>query len=74
MIEEVSNRFKLANEANGRMSPYSVANMKELLKSTKDIVQYYRIATSLEFHDLVTEMQKQPNFTIINDLILNKKI
>ncbi len=73
-IEEVSNRFKLANESSGRMSAQAVSNMKQLLKLTKDIGQYYRIATSLEFHDLIAEMQKQSYFSIVNDLILNKKI
>jgi hypothetical protein len=74
MIEEVSNRFRRASDASNRLGPQAVLNMKKLLKGLKDIGQYYRIVSMLDFQDCVDEMQKDVNFSIVNDLILNKKI
>lgn len=75
MIEEVSNRFKRASGSSTKLSAQSVLNMKKLLKSClKDIGQFYRIISMLEFQDCVDEMQKDANFSIVSDLISNKKI
>ncbi len=71
IIEEVSNRYKLSNE---NMSDQSKLNMKSLLKYCKDITQYYRLSSSLEFKDCIAEIQTRNYSSIINDLILNKKI
>lgn len=75
MIEEVSNRFKRASDSSTKLSAQSVLNMKKLLKSgLKDIGQLYRIISMLDFQDCVDEMQKDANFSIVSDLISNKKI
>lgn len=74
MIEEVFNRYKLAVDMN-RLKKQSVENMKRLLKgSSKELGQYYRIISCLEFQDCISDMQKEQNYSIVNDLILNKKI
>lgn len=48
--------------------------MKRLLKCSKDLGQYYRLITSLDFKDLMTEMQTKKYSSIINDLITIKKL
>lgn len=74
IIEEVSNRYKIWNETNN-LSSQSVSNMKHLLKYCKDISQYYRLVSSLEFKDLISDIQINKSYSsIINDLIMNKRI
>jgi spatacsin len=73
MIDEVSNRYRIWLSEN-KPTPECEENMKKLLKHSKDIVQFYRLATSFEFKDLLDEMQTKNYTSIINDLIMNKKI
>ena len=73
MIEEIANRFKIANET-CRLSAQSALNMKRLLKCTKDVGQYYRLISLLDFGDAIDELRRQSTFAIVNDLIYNKKI
>jgi hypothetical protein len=79
MIEEVCNRYKLWLSESGNRQVAAAGdeceeNMKKLLKHSKDIVQFYRLATGLDFKDLLDEMQTKTYSSIINDLIMNKKI
>lgn len=75
LLEEVTNRYKLCLESNSdKLTSQSVENMKRLLKNCKEIGQYYRLAAYLDFKDLLDEIQTKKYSSIINDLILNKKI
>ena len=73
IVEEVANRYKLWNETN-KSSSDSIGNMKRLLKYLKDIGQYYKLAAMLDFKDVIGEIQTKNFSSIINDLILNKRI
>jgi spatacsin len=73
MIEEVLNRYRMWLSEN-KPSAECEDNIKKLLKHSKDIVQLYRLATSFEFKDLLEEMQTKNYSSIINDMIMNKKL
>jgi hypothetical protein len=76
MIEEVANRYKThVNESsNNKLTQQSIENMKKLLRHSKDIIMYYKLVTSLDFKDILDEIQTKQYSSIINDLIMNKKI
>ena len=65
--------YKLTNETH-KMSNQSSENMKKLLKYCKDISQYYRLITQLDFTDCIDELKTKNYISIVNDLILNKKM
>ena len=48
--------------------------MKRLLRFCKDIGQYYKLAAVLDFKDVIDEIQTKNFSSIINDMILNKRI
>ena len=73
LIEEIANRFKLSNETN-KLNNQSIANLKRILKFCKDIGQYYRLISQLEFNDCIDEIKTKNYISIVNDLILNRKI
>jgi hypothetical protein len=56
------------------LSHYSRENMRKILKYCKDIGQYYKLITQLEFTDCINEIKTKNYISIVNDLILNKKI
>ena len=49
-------------------------NMKKLLKYVKDICIYYKLATQLDFKDVLQEILSKNYSSIVNDLISNKKL
>lgn len=74
-IEEVVNRFKLWSNEVGNVNQQSIENMKKILKCCKDIGHLYRLANLLEFNDWInTEVKSQKYFSILNDMILTKKL
>lgn len=73
VIEEMVNRFKMTNEKT-KLSVQSNENMRKILKYCKDIGQYYRLASQLEFNDCIEDLKSKNYFSIVNDLILNKKL
>lgn len=73
IIEEVSNRYKSWLERNSP-TPQIIDNMKRLLKYSKDLAQYYRLVSNLEFKDLLIELQAKKYSSIIKDLIASKRI
>lgn len=73
LIEEIANRFKMTNEK-AKLGQQSNENMKKLLKYCKDIGQYYRLVSQLEFNDCIEDLKNRNYISIVNDLILNKKL
>jgi len=73
VIEEVANRFKMANESS-KLHSQCATNMRKLLKYCKDVTVYYKLAQLLDFRDTVSEIMSRNYSSIINDLISLKKL
>ena len=63
----------MANEA-AKLSEQCAINMKRVLKCGKDVSQYYRLLSMLEFDDMKQELKTRSCMSIVNDLIANKKL
>lgn len=74
-VEEIVNRYKLWMSEENNVEKQAIENVKIVLKCSKDIGFFFRMASSIDLADwALNEASNKKCLSILKDMIMNKKL